>query len=244
MQTAAPLPSTRIVAVVQARWSSARLPGKVLRPMGPRPVLGHLLDGLRHAASLDDVILATSEEGSDDPVAAFAAEEGVRCSRGSLADVARRVLEAASGIGAHALVRLSGDSPLLDPALVDRAVEVFRAEGGDVVSNVVVRTFPKGQSVELVTAAALAAAVSAMTTDDDREHVMPYCYRHPERFVIRSLTASRPRPDVQLSVDTPADFDRCQAILTSLGMPPWQAGWEACVRASDALAEPASKGRA
>jgi spore coat polysaccharide biosynthesis protein SpsF len=244
MLPSAERPSPRVVAVVQARWSSARLPGKVLRPLGSRPLVGHLLDVLRHAASLDGIVLATSREASDDAVAAFAEREGVSCHRGSLTDVARRVLEAATSAGAQVLVRLSGDSPLLDPALVDRAVDVFRTEGGDLVSNVVVRSFPKGQSVELITCEALATAVAAMRTDDEREHVTPYCYTHPERFVIRSLTAPRPRPEVQLSVDTLADLDRCEAILASLDGPPWQAGWEACVRASDRVAVLAAKGHA
>ena len=136
-------------------------------------MLEHLIDSLRHATGLDDIVLATSREASDDPVAVFAARAGVSCYRGSLADVAARVLEAARQAEARAVVRLSGDSPLLDPALVDRAISIFRAEGGDVVSNVVTRTFPRGQSVELVTCDALAAAVEAMTTEAEREHVTP-----------------------------------------------------------------------
>jgi spore coat polysaccharide biosynthesis protein SpsF len=134
------------------------------------------------------------------------------------------------------LVRLSGDSPLLDPALVDRAVALFRLDAADLVSNVASRTFPKGQSVEVLSRQALARAVAAMTTRYEREHVTPYLYAHPDDFVIRSFTATVPRPEVQLSVDDASDFERCEAILSSLGRPSWEAGWEECVRASDALA--------
>jgi spore coat polysaccharide biosynthesis protein SpsF len=240
----APVEVRGVVAVIHARLSSARLPGKVLRPLGSRPLLGHLLENLQHAQSLDGMVVATSDDPSDDAVAAFVDQVGVSCYRGSLNDVAGRVLAAADKVGARAIVRVSGDSPLLDPALVDQAVAQFGTEGGDVVSNVVVRTFPKGQSVELVTRDALARAVAAMTTPAEREHVTPYLYAHPDRFRIRSFTAAVARPEVQLSVDTLADLERCEAVLTALGAPAWQVGWEACVRASDRLAGRAVGGRA
>lgn len=98
--------------------------------------------------------------------------------------------------------------------------------------------------MELVTRDALARAVAGMTMPAEREHVTPYLYAHPDRFRIRSFTAAVARPDVQLSVDTLADFDRCEAVLRTLGAPAWQAGWEACVRASDGLAGRALGGRA
>jgi spore coat polysaccharide biosynthesis protein SpsF len=232
----APVGGRGVVAVIPARLSSARLPGKVLRSLGNRPLLAHLLENLHHAQSLSGMVVATSDDPSDDAVAAFVDRVGVSCYRGSLDDVAGRVLAAADQAGALAIVRVSGDSPLLDPALVDQAVAQFGTEGGDVVSNVVVRTFPKGQSVELVTREALARAVAGMTTPAEREHVTPYLYAHPDRFRIRSFTAAVARPDVQLSVDTLADLERCEAMLMALGAPAWQVGWEACVRASDGLA--------
>jgi spore coat polysaccharide biosynthesis protein SpsF len=223
------------VAVVQARFSSERLSGKVLRPMHGRPMLGYLLEGLTHCRSIDSVVVATSADASDDAVARFAQASGVRCHRGSLEDVASRLLGAADAVRADALVRLNGDSPLLDPAVVDRGVELFRSEPADLVSNVVQRSFPKGQSVEVLSRDALARGVAAMTTASEREHVTPHFYSNAADYVIRSFSAAHPRPDVQLSVDDEHDFARCEAILVSLGRPPWEAGWEACVRAADAL---------
>ena len=225
----------KVIVIVHARFGSARLPGKVLKPLHGRPMIAHLFDNLSHCRSVDSVVLATSDQSSDDPVAAVAAASGTACHRGPLDDVASRVLSAARGAGADALVRISGDSPLLDPALVDRAAAMFREGGADLVTNVATRSFPKGQSVEVMACGALARAIVAMTTAAEREHVTAHFYAHPEAFAIRSFAASSPRPDVQLSVDSAEDFAHCEAILDALGQPAWQAGWEACVAASDRL---------
>src|SRR6185312_7877584 len=110
-------------------------------------------------------------------------------------------LKAAKAAGFDALVRVNGDSPLLDPALVAEGVALFRAGGADLVTNVRPRSFPKGQSVEVIAVAALAAAMAETRDPADREHVTPFLYAHPERFRIRNFAAPRPRPDLQLSVD-------------------------------------------
>lgn len=204
--------------------------------LGDRAMLGHLCDGLRYARTLDEFVLATSTEPSDDAVASYAQHSGIPCYRGSLSNVAERMLFAARSFNADAVVRLNGDSPLLDPALVDQAVEVFLRERVDIVTNARPRSFPKGQSVEVMTTSALAGAVASMSTSEEREHVTQYFYTHADRFVIRSIAAARPRPEVQLSVDTAEDFTRCESILKMLGIPPWQAGWQACVAQYDALA--------
>ncbi len=216
----------RIVAIVQARHSSQRLPGKVLRPLAGRPMLDWLLESLRHAEDLQGIWLATSTESSDDAVADYAARTGVSCHRGPLDDVARRLLDAGQAASADALVRISGDSPLMDPMVVSQAARLFREGGADIVSNVRPRSFPKGQSVEVVATQALQRAVSAMETAYDREHVTPYLYKHPDAFSLRSFQAERPQPDLQLSVDDEADFRRAEMILSQLDRPHWSVGWE------------------
>ena len=226
----------RVIGVVQARLSSQRLPGKILMPLQGRPSLDYLLDALAHATRLDGVVLATSDASDDDRTAAFAASRGIACFRGSLAHVALRLLRAGEAHGADAIVRVNGDSPLLDPALIDQAIGLFEQADADIVTNVRPRSFPKGQSVEVIATAALRTAVDRMTTSDEREHVTPYLYANPDAFRIRSFTADVPRPEIQLSIDDPADFARCDAILTVLGRAPWQAGWRACVSAYDQVA--------
>lgn len=226
----------RVVAVIQARLSSQRLPGKVLRPLRGRPMLAHLVAALRHSRGIDGMVLATSDDLSDDALEEFAAMEKLSCFRGSLDNVAGRLLAASLRERADAFVRVNGDSPLLDPRIVDRGVVLFRESWPDLVTNVFPRSFPKGQSVEVVQVGALQKVLAGPTTDAEREHVTRHFYDHPERFDIRSFSASTPRPELQLSVDSPADFAQCERVLDALGEPAWQAGWERCVAAADATA--------
>jgi spore coat polysaccharide biosynthesis protein SpsF len=225
----------RTVAVIQARMTSRRLPGKILLRLVDRPLLDYLVEGLRHARRLDGVAIATSTDGSDDATEEFARSRGLRCHRGSLEDVAGRLLEAAEEEQADAIVRVNGDSPLLDPQLVDEGVDVFRANEADIATNVRPRTYPKGQSVEVIAVAALRRAVAKMKSAEDREHVTPYLYAHPEEFSIASFVTDPPRASAQLCVDDAADFARCAAILALLPGPPWQSGWRACLAAYDRL---------
>lgn len=235
MHTAGQTNALKVVAVVQARMSSARLPGKVLREVGGRPLLTYLIDRLRRCRALDNVVIATSTSDDDDPIAAFAQANRVDCHRGSLDDVAARLLSAARAAGADALVRISGDSPLIDPAIVDRAVEIYRSERPDLVTNVQRRTFPKGQSVEVIAVAALERAHGEMTTAAEREHVTPYFYVHPERFPIAAFESAIVRGDMQLSVDTEADFARFAAIVARLGEPAAAHDLAAIIAAADAI---------
>ena len=116
----------RVVCVIQARMSSQRLPGKVLHPVLGRPMLAYLVERLRKCEALDGLILATSSDSSDDPLVNFAKSILLKCHRGPLDDVGLRMLQAAEYLGADAIVRISGDSPMLDSALVDRLVSLFR----------------------------------------------------------------------------------------------------------------------
>lgn len=213
--------------------TSRRLPGKILMNLVDRPMLDYTVESLRHARGLDGVILATSTDSSDDAAEQFAVSRGLRCYRGPLDDVARRLLNAAREVEADSIVRVNGDSPLLDPKLVDEGIATFRAHGADIATNVRPRTFPKGQSVEVIAAAALQRAIERMKSADEREHVTPYFYAHPEEFAIASFVTDPPRPEAQLSVDDAADFARCAAIIAALPAPPWQAGWRACLAAYD-----------
>jgi spore coat polysaccharide biosynthesis protein SpsF len=223
----------RVVGCIQARLSSRRLPGKILRELRGRPSLDYLIEALEHVPGLDQLVLATSTDSTDDATAQFAARRGIACFRGPLDDVATRMLQAAQQCLADAIVRVSGDSPLMDPAVVSHAVALFREGTADIVTNVRPRSFPKGQSVEVIATAALASAVRRMTKVEEREHVTPFLYAHPADYRVRSFTTDEARPEVQLCIDNAEDFARCEAILASLPAPPWQLGWRACVAAYD-----------
>jgi spore coat polysaccharide biosynthesis protein SpsF (cytidylyltransferase family) len=216
--------AVKVGAVVQARMSSRRLPGKVLMPLAGRPVLAWLLERLGHASSLDAVVLATSDATEDDPVASFASENGVLCHRGPLDDVVERVLGAARAHGLDAIARVNGDSPLLDQRLLDQGVELFRAAGVDLVTNVRPRTFPPGQSVEVVRCDALERAHAADTSPEEREHVTGPLYGGD--FRIARFETEPPRTEPGFTIDTPADHDFLEEVLRSLDRPHHELGWE------------------
>jgi len=199
-----------------------------------RPLLSFVVESVRRSREVDAIVVATSNDPSDDPIAAFASDHSVACFRGDLDNVAGRLLAAAQHDGADAFVRVNGDSPLIDPALIDRGVTLFRRDEFDLVSNVFPRTFPKGQSVEVIGTASL-AGVMPQTTDDEREHVTRHFYTHADRFRLGTFQASTPHPELQLSVDTPDDFTLCEDILRAVGETPWQAGWERCAEVADML---------
>jgi spore coat polysaccharide biosynthesis protein SpsF len=213
-----------LVAVVQARYSSQRLPGKVLREVDGKPLLGYLLERLRRCREIAQAVVATSTDVSDDAIARYCEAQATRLYRGPLEDVLGRFVEVAESLDASALVRVSGDSPLMDPAIVDRAVSLYAAEGADLVTNVQVRSFPKGQSVEVISTDALRRAAAETDDAEDREHVTRYLYRHPEQFRIRNFKREGDAADIQLSVDTPADFQMFEQIVAAMERPPAEYG--------------------
>lgn len=205
--------------------SSSRLPGKMMMDVDGRPMLKRLIDRLTRASGLDRVAVATSVEASDDAIADWCAVEGIACVRGPLTDVAQRYHEAAGQLGVDAFVRINGDSPLIDPAVVKRAVALFRLGGADLVTNVQIRSFPKGQSVEVVDFARFAAVLPDFDAKDDREHVTRYFYRRPDLFRIVNFTSAAAASDVQMSVDTAADLDLVRRIIAAMGGGEAEFGW-------------------
>jgi spore coat polysaccharide biosynthesis protein SpsF len=223
----------RVGAVIQARVSSVRLPGKVVRPLRGKPMIAWLVERLRAVRDLDGIVLATSQESDDDALAALAAELDLPCFRGALGDVGGRMLAAGLTQRFDAIVRVNGDSPLLDPALVAEGIALFRATGAAIVSNVRPRSYPKGQSVEVIATVALAEAMGSTKEPADREHVTPFLYAHPERFPLSAFGASRPRPELQLSIDTAEDWARIEAILDRMTSPHLDYGVEALIALAD-----------
>jgi spore coat polysaccharide biosynthesis protein SpsF len=230
-----------LAVVCQARMSSSRLPGKVLWPVAGRPALQYLVERLERATRPDLIVVATSVESSDDPIAAFCERLDLDCHRGPLEDVAERFREVVERWSLSAFVRVTGDSPLLDPRLVDHAVELYAEGGTGVVTNVFPSTFPSGQSVEVVGADAFRQAYELMETAYDHEHVTPYLYRHHERFGVRNFRAERDLSGLDVSVDTSEDAALIDAIVARMERPHWEYGWEDVVRLSREVSAGASR---
>jgi spore coat polysaccharide biosynthesis protein SpsF len=213
------------LVVVQARMGSTRLPGKVLRDLGGRPVLVLLLERLLAGALDADVVVATSDLGGDDPVVATARAAGVDVVRGPEQDVLARFTLCLDRHPADAVVRITADCPLTDPALVAEAVDLHRRTGADYTSNTLVRTYPDGLDVEVLRADALRAADAEATDAVEREHVTPFVYRRPERFQLRALRQPNPLGDERWTLDTADDLADLDDVVGRL-RDPVGAGWQ------------------
>ena len=203
-------------AIVQARMTSTRLPGKVLLPLGGEPMLLRLIDRLRRAETCEAVVVATTVNSTDDPVVALCARLDVPCTRGSEHDVLGRYVAAAAQHDAERLVRVTADCPLLDPAIVDQLVEEHASSGCDYVSNMLPPTWPYGMAVEVFSHAALISAHECATKASDREHVTPYIYGHPERFELRNVRNPTDLSGHRWTVDTPADYELVSRLFDAV----------------------------
>ena len=207
----------KAIAVVQARMGSTRLPGKVLRELAGRPVLGWVTRAAAAIPGIDAVTVATSDSAADDALAAWCAEQGLDCWRGSEPDVLERVLGAARGAGADVLLRLTGDCPLLDPQVCGEVLALLRRGGADYASNVEPRSWPDGLDCEAMTLAALEAAAEEAAPGPDREHVTPFLRRHQQRF--RSLGLRCPIEglvDESWTLDSAEDFAVLERLAARL----------------------------
>ena len=206
-----------ILTILQARMSSTRLPGKVLKPLLGQPMMARQIERLRRARRLGDLVVATSVEAADDAVAACAADLGCRVHRGPLADVLRRYAGALEAHGpADHVVRVTADCPLTDWRGFDAVVDLHLEAGADYTSNTVERTYPKGLDVEIVRAGLLAVADAEGRDPYEREHVTPFFYRRPERFKIAQLTQGYDQNLWRWTVDTPADFAFTERVYQTL----------------------------
>jgi Spore coat polysaccharide biosynthesis protein F, CMP-KDO synthetase homolog len=203
-----------IAAFVQARMSSRRFPGKTLAPFRGRPVIAHVLDRVRSVSAIDPtkVVLLTSTDSSDDPLASYVGSLGVEVHRGPVDDVFARFQRCAAGRGAEWIARINGDSPLMSPMILEAVIASAGADW-DVVTTIMPRTLPKGQNPELIRAETLLRTDPAKLSADHREHVTQYYYQHPEEFRIASLHSNRPElADLNFSIDTVEDLRRLEAM--------------------------------
>lgn len=204
------------LAIVQARMSSSRLPGKVLADVEGTPMILRQLERVRAAATVDEVLVATSVDASDDALVDVLHAAGVAVYRGSLADVLGRYLGAARERGVARVLRLTADCPLADPGVIDAVVRAHDASGADYASNVLERTHPRGLDVESVTVDAL-ERVATVASPEEREHVTLGIYRRPDEFTLASVTQPEDHSDLRWTVDVPADLAFVRAVYRELG---------------------------
>lgn len=203
-------------AILQARMSSSRLPGKVMKPLAGAPMIERQIERLRRCETLERLVVATSDETSDDPLAAHLAGLGVEVFRGSLNDVLGRFVGAVEALAIEGdVVRLTADCPLADPTVIDAGVRLRAGLGVDYVSNGRQPTWPHGLDMEVFTLPALLAAGRDATDPYDREHVTPYLYRSG-RFSVAHLKQDHDESALRWTVDTPDDYTFVARVYDAL----------------------------
>lgn len=211
--------ATLIPVLIFSRMSSTRLPGKALRPISGKPVLARVIERCAQARLAGPVVVATSEGTEDAPLVELARSVDALAFAGSLDDVAARAVACARWLGSADFVRISGDSPFIDPDLIDQAIEIHLRRKPDITTNTRPRTCPPGLSVEVVRTEALGRAVEGNATTEEREHVTAWFYRPGQDVRVESFSPKKPYAvGAHLTVDTERDLARAERIAA--GLPP------------------------
>jgi spore coat polysaccharide biosynthesis protein SpsF len=201
-----------IVAIIQARMGSTRLPGKVLKDLEGETVLARVLARVKRAATIGHIIVATSDAAGDDVIVAECKRLSTRVFRGGAQDVLDRYYRGAQLFKAEVVVRITADCPLIDPELVDETVKRFLDELPDYASNALVRTYPRGLDTEVFTLRALERAWSESSDPYQRAHVTPFIYQNPKRFKVLAVKGEKDYSSLRWTLDTPEDLEFLRAV--------------------------------
>jgi len=204
----------KIVATIEARMTSTRLPGKVLLPLGEKSDLEHIIERIGRSKYVDEVVVATTVNATDDVLVQMCVEKGHRYYRGSEDDVLLRVLEAAQSVNAEIIVETTGDNPIVDWRIIDEMIEFFFSKDVDYAANMIERTYPMGLDIQVFPTSVLADVNARTDSPVDHEHVSLYIYTHPEIYKIANKEAPLPmqHPEFELTLDTPEDYQLLMAI--------------------------------
>lgn len=203
----------KTVIISQARMTSTRLPGKVLKEVLGKPLLSYQIERLRRAKYADEVIIATTVNATDDPIEGLCCKLGVKCFRGSEEDVLSRYYFAAKESQADIVVRVTSDCPLIDPTVIDTVISNYKDNNYDYVSNTLERTYPRGMDTEAFSYRVLAEAHTQASTQAEREHVTPFIYCRPDLYKLGIVRNSEDNSRYRWTVDTPEDYELIQHII-------------------------------
>jgi len=205
----------RIIATIEARMSSTRLPGKVLLKAAGRPMLEHLVSRLRAVPSLDGIVLATTVNKTDDQLEDFSKAIGLDCYRGSESDVLARVIGAGEFMHADTLVEITGDCPVIDHDLIEQTIRMFLYNNVQYASNSLIRSFPDGMDTQVMQFESLKSSAQLTQHPLDIEHVSRFICNHPELYPRVHLVAppSLYWPELGLTLDEPRDYELLKMII-------------------------------
>lgn len=205
-----------ILAIIQARYSSSRLPGKVMKKILGRPMLELQFERVKQSKLIDTLIVATSQQSDDEPIDVLCQKNGIACFRGSLNNVLDRFYQAAVGFSPEHVVRLTGDCPLLDSNVIDATIKLHLNEQYDYTSNVTPPTFPDGLDIEVMKFSVLKKAWEHAELPSELEHVTPYINKHPRKFKLGNYPNNKDISYMRWTVDEAEDFEFVTKIYEEL----------------------------
>jgi len=208
----------KIVATIEARFASTRLPGKTLLEICGKPTLELVIERLKMSKFIDQIVVATTVNKDCDDIEELAKRNGVGCFRGSEDDVLDRVLQAAKVYQADIIVEITGDETLIDPVLVDDTIRYYLDNNFDYVSNILDRRYPRGLDTQVFSTDVLEEVAGITNDPADRENVSLYIYEHPEKYSLGSVKAPDDlnRPDWRWTLDTKEDFEFLKTVYEAL----------------------------
>lgn len=207
----------KVGCIVQARMGSTRLPGKVMLPVDEsNPVILYVIKQLQQSKLCNQIIIATTIQSEDEKIVEFAEKKSIAYFRGSIEDCLDRYYQCAKKFGLSTIIRITCDNPLIDPMLVDDAIELFRSGNYDYVTNCKPRTFPQGTEVEIFSFEALEKAWKNAKKLSEREHVTPYFYNNPDKFSIFNIKNKEDISDLRWTVDRKEDLEFVRVVVSKI----------------------------
>lgn len=208
----------KIVATIEARMTSSRLPGKVLMNYCSKPNLQHIIERLKRSKYVDEVVVATTINKQDNPIVELCEKIGCKYFRGSEDDVLLRVLESAKSVNGDIIVEITGDCPVVDWRHIDKLIEIYFSGEHDYASNILKRTFPRGFDTQVFSVKVLEEVNEATKNPVDHEHVSLYIYTHPEKYRLINWEAEKKmnHPEFEITLDTKGDYEFIKEIYEKL----------------------------
>ena len=197
-----------MIVIIQARSNSKRFNNKVLYKIYNKPIIWHVISKIKKSKNIKKIIVATSDKKTDDKLIKYLKSIKIDYFRGSLNNVAKRLCDAAEENKANFFMRISADSPLIDPAVIDKAFKIFNSQKKkyDIITNVFPRSYPKGQSIEIIKTSKLRNFLNKFNKDQ-KEHVTRYFYKNNKKFVIKNFTSIKNKTKIKLAIDTKNDLN-------------------------------------
>ncbi len=202
-----------MLCLVQARVTSKRLPGKMIKKINGNSILEILIDRLRLSKKISEIIILTSKNNSDNSIVQICKLKKIKFYRGPLNNVAKRFYEIVKKKNAKSFIRICGDSPLIDHNLIDKAISKFNLKKHDLLTNIFPRTYPKGQSIEIINSKTYKDYFSLFKKKNHKEHVTTYFYDNFKKFKIHKLKNNINQSNINLSIDTIEDFDKMKKLI-------------------------------